>query len=113
MDIIGLQVPNVEDAFPDDSYDYIGYRESHSYVGVEGQGMIDQSKDVVGTYAERIERGKYSCKICMFTARDQYNIRLRIERKHELSSGYRCPYCYKNVKTKQDLSQHKSVCEWK
>jgi len=117
MDNIGLQVSNVEDTFPDDSYDYTGYGESHSYdtslIGLEGQGMLDQSKDVVDTYAERIESGKYSCKICMFTARDKYNIRLHIERKHELSSGYRCPYCYKNVKTKQDLSQHKSVCEWK
>ena len=73
--------------------------------------MIDQSKDVVGTYAERIERGKYSCKICMFTARDQYNIRLCIERKHELSSGYCCPYRYKNVKSQLDLSQHKILCE--
>jgi hypothetical protein len=72
-----------------------------------------QFSDVVDSFAERIESGQYVCKLCEFAARDKYNIRLHIERKHDLSSGYQCPFCHRSVKTKQDLSQHKSMCDLK
>jgi len=116
MDTMGMQVTNMEESFGDDGYDY-GEYEGDGQDGYEGIGMdgsiVDHNKDVVDTYAERIENGKYCCKLCEFQARDKYNIRLHIERKHGLSSGYQCPFCKKCVKTKQDLSQHKAQCDLK
>merc|ERR1712013_681853 len=114
MGSMGMQVTNMEESYGEDGYDYWGYEgDGQGYEGMAGldPGIVDHSKDVVDSFAERIERGKYVCKLCEFAARDKYNIRLHIERKHDLSSGYQCPFCNKCVKTKQDLSQHKSLCD--
>jgi len=114
MGNMGMQVTSIEESYGEDGYDYGGYEgDGQGYEGMVGldPGIVDHTKDVVDSFAERIERGKYVCKLCEFAARDKYNIRLHIERKHDLSSGYQCPFCNKCVKTKQDLSQHKSLCD--
>jgi len=115
MATMGMQVTSMEESYGDDGYDYGGYEGDggQGYEEMTGldPGIVDQSKDVVDSFAERIESGKYGCRLCSFAARDKYNIRLHIERKHDLSSGYQCPFCNKCVKTKQDLSQHKSLCD--
>jgi len=116
MDTMGMQVTSMEESYGEDGYDYGGYEgDGQGYDGMVGMdaGIVDQNKDVVDSFAERIESGKYICRLCEFAARDKYNIRLHIERKHDLSSGYQCPFCNKSVKTKQDLSQHKSMCDLK
>jgi len=114
MDTVGMQVTSMEESYGDDGFDYGGYEgDGQGYDGIAGldsSGLVDQSKDVVDAFAVRIESGKYACRLCEFAARDKYNIRLHIERKHDLSTGYQCPFCNKSVKTKQDLSHHKSLC---
>ena len=65
---------------------------------------------MVEAYAEKIESGKYSCKLCGFVTRDKYNIRWHLEGKHELGAGYQCDICKQIVKTKKHLTQHKLQC---
>ena len=60
----------------------------------------------VDAFAKRVEGRRYECNLCTFMSRDKYNMRLHLERKHGLSPGYKCSVCNKNLKTKQDLSQH-------
>jgi len=66
----------------------------------------------VATYAEtgHGQDRPYSCRLCGYTARDKYNMRLHLERKHEMSNYYACDRCAKQLKTKQDLSQHRKLC---
>jgi len=74
---------------------------------------IQLETDIVELYAVSVPYPDrpYSCRLCPYSARDKYNIRLHLERKHELSSyNYTCDICFKQVKTKQDLSQHRRQC---
>jgi len=84
------------------------------YVGVESQEYSEYqsygNSDVVYSYAAKMGNGKYSCNVCGFITRDKYNIRLHLEGKHELGSGYQCEKCKKYVKTRKDLSEHKTKC---
>ena len=50
--------------------------------------------------------GKYSCNVCGFITRDKYNMRLHLERRHQLGQGYWCFQCGEHCKTKADLSTH-------
>jgi len=110
----GTEVASLDDnngAMVEDEYDYGGYEGVEQ--GYESQyqtGVMDQSKDLVTEYAEKTFNGKYSCNLCGFVSRDKYNIRIHIEGKHQLSSGYQCDQCYKYLRTKQSLSQHKAHC---
>ena len=63
-------------------------------------------QQAVDAFSKRVEGRRYECNLCTFTSRDKYNIGLHLERKHGLSPGYKCSVCNKNLKTKQDLSQH-------
>lgn len=49
---------------------------------------------------------KYQCSLCEYSARDKYNMRLHLERRHQLGLGYYCPHCGHHCKTKADLSTH-------
>ena len=49
---------------------------------------------------------KYQCKLCPYAARDKYNMRLHLERRHQLGQGYWCYQCGEHCKTKADLSTH-------
>ena len=86
----------------------VGYVEveSQEYNAYQNYG----SSDVVYSYAAKMGNGKYSCNLCGFITRDKYNIRLHLEGKHELGSGYQCDKCKKYVKTRKDLSEHKTKC---
>ena len=66
--------------------------------------------DIVEGYAVKEDSGKYSCKLCNYIARDKYNVRLHLERKHGLSAGYQCEICHTWVQNKQRLSQHRVQC---
>lgn len=62
-------------------------------------------------YADRTEDSKFCCRLCLYVARDKYNMRSHLDGKHMLSSGYACNICNKSVqKTKQALNQHKHKC---
>ena len=69
------------------------------------------TQDVVNSFAQNIEDKKCFCNLCSYTSRDKYNMRLHLERKHGLSSGYKCKFCDKSFKTNQDLSKHKPFCD--
>ena len=72
---------------------------------------LDPLADTVDVYAERTEESKFSCRLCLYLARDKYNMRSHLDGKHMLSSGYPCDICHSSVqKTKQALNQHKHKC---
>ena len=79
-------------------------------IGIKKDSLLRFLSDVVEAYAEKIESGKYSCKLCGFVTRDKYNIRWHLEGKHELGAGYQCDICKQIVKTKKHLTQHKLQC---
>jgi len=109
---MGMQVSSMEESYGDDGYDYGGYEgdgQGYEGMGIEG-GIVDQNKDVVEGYAVKEDSGKYSCKLCNYIARDKYNVRLHLERKHGLSAGYQCEICHTWVQNKQRLSQHRVQC---
>ena len=66
--------------------------------------------DLVSLYAVKTDSGKVSCTLCEYITRDKYNIRLHLEGKHGLSGGYQCDKCYKQLRTKQSLTQHRLHC---
>jgi hypothetical protein len=71
----------------------------------------DPLTDTVDVYAERTEESKFRCRLCLYLARDKYNMRSHLDGKHMLSSGYPCDICHSSVqKTKQALNQHKHKC---
>jgi hypothetical protein len=53
-----------------------------------------------------LENAKYQCSLCAYTARDKYNMRLHLERRHQLGTGYYCPLCGEHCRTKAALSCH-------
>jgi hypothetical protein len=114
MASMGMQVTSMDESYGDDGYDYGGYEGDggQGYEEMTGldPGIVDQSKDVVVDYAVRQDGGKYSCKLCAYTARDKYNVRIHLERKHGLSAGYQCDLCLTWVQNKQRLSQHRVQC---
>ena len=69
------------------------------------------TQDVVNSFAQNIEDKKCFCNLCSYTSRDKNNMRLHLERKHGLSSGYKCKFCDKSFKTNQDLSKQKHFCD--
>jgi len=97
-----------------ESYEENAEEYGGGYVGVESQEYNEYqsygNSDVVYSYAVKMGNGKYSCNVCGFITRDKYNIRLHLEGKHELGSGYQCEKCKKYVKTRKDLSEHKTKC---
>jgi len=111
MTSMDMQVTSMDESYGEDGYDYGEYEGDGQYEGVGMEGVIvDQNKDCVTAYADKIDGGKYSCKVCGFITRDKYNIRLHLEGKHELGSGYKCNKCNKCVKTRKDLSEHQLKC---
>jgi len=109
MENMDMQLAGMESYVADDE-DYGGYDDmgGQVYDAVDYQNY--DNTDVVGAYAEKLETGKYACKLCGFITRDKYNIRLHLEGKHQLGSGYQCNKCKKYVKTRKDLSEHKMKC---
>jgi len=78
----------------EEQYGEEGYEDYGGYEGGEGYGdasMLegDQNKDTVDVYAERTEESKFRCRLCLYLARDKYNMRSHLDGKHMLSSG-RC-----------------------
>jgi len=111
MGSMGMQVTSMEESYGEDGYDYGGYEgDGQGYEGMVDGGIVDQNKDVVEDYAVREENSKYSCKLCTYIARDKYNVRIHLERKHGLSAGYQCDICQTWVQNKQRLSQHRVMC---
>jgi len=111
---MAMEITPMED-FGDDDYQFGGYGDQeHGYdeLSVDGESVyFNIDGDVVKAHATRLENAKYSCNLCGFVARDKYNIRLHLEGKHELGSGYQCEKCKQTVKTRKDLSEHyKSRC---
>jgi len=86
--------------------------EEQEYEGqyLEMMGDQAQSKDLVSLYALKTENGKYSCTLCGWITRDKYNLRVHLEGKHDLSGGYNCDKCYRQLRTKQSLAQHRLHC---
>jgi len=121
MDIVSKQVVNPDTAMQmattDESYveeendfDYRQYdAQEEGVASYQIQGM-DPNQDVVESFAEKMEGGKYSCKLCGFVTRDKYNIRWHLEGKHELGPGYQCDICKQELKTKKHLTQHRLLC---
>jgi len=116
--VTGLAMPSTEiasmqDNFGEDGY-YGGYEEEEEqgYGGQyqQGFGGADQDTDLVSHYAAKTDDGKFSCTLCSYITRDKYNIRRHLDGKHDLTGGYQCDKCYKQLKTKQSLSQHKLHC---
>ena len=66
--------------------------------------------DIVSEYAERTGDGRLFCKLCNHTTHKTYNMRVHLEGKHNLSSGYSCDICHIVKKTRHLLQQHKLVC---
>merc|ERR1711974_496800 len=66
--------------------------------------------DVVGGYAERSGEGRLFCKLCNLSTHKTYNMRIHLEGKRNLSSGYSCDICQTVKKTRHLLQQHKLVC---
>jgi len=106
-------------AMQEEQYGEEGYEDYGGYEGGEGYGdasMLegDQNKDIVDQFASTSGRSHdrpYSCKLCPYAARDKYNMRLHLERKHNMSNyNYTCEKCFEQHKTKQDLSQHRKLC---
>lgn len=62
----------------------------------------------MASYSTRGEEAnrKYQCSLCEYGARDKYNMRLHLERRHQLGHGYWCNLCGEHCKTKADLSNH-------
>jgi len=113
MGNMGMQVTSIEESYGEDGYDYGGYEgDGQGYEGMVGldPGIVDHTKDVVEHYAVREDDGKYSCRLCAYIARDKYNVRIHLERKHGLSAGYQCDICQTWVQNKQRLSQHRVQC---
>ena len=65
---------------------------------------------LVPTYSVKTGDGKFSCTLCDYITRDKYNIRRHLDGKHDLTGGYRCEKCFKQLNTKQSLSQHRLHC---
>ena len=66
--------------------------------------------DVVEGFSGRTAEGKYQCRLCEYVARDKYNMRSHLDRKHSLASRYTCEVCKSVHKTQQALSQHRVAC---
>jgi len=75
----------------------------------------DTKLDIVHAFAKRVEgdRRKQDCTLCVYRARDRYNMKIHLERKHSLSPGYHCSYCNQWTKSQQDLSKHELICNLK
>ena len=75
----------------------------------------DTKLNIVHEFAKRVEgdRRKQDCTLCAYRARDRYNMKIHLERKHSLSPGYHCSYCNQWTKSQQDLSKHKLICNLK
>jgi len=121
MDIVTKQVVNPDTAMQmattderyveeENDFDYRQYdAQEEGVASYQIQGM-DPNQDVVESFAEKMEGGKYSCKLCGFVTRDKYNIRWHLEGKHELGPGYQCDICKQELKTKKHLTQHRLLC---
>jgi len=107
---IGMQVQmattTMDESYIEEDYDYGQY---DGIAGYQLQG-VDPNQDVVEAFAEKLDSGKYSCKLCGFVTRDKYNIRWHLEGKHELGPGYECDICKQGLKTKKQLTQHRLQC---
>jgi len=110
----GSEVASMQESYVYEGFDYGGYEGvdeqdyARQYQG--GMGVAEQNKDLVSLYAVKTDSGKVSCTLCDYITRDKYNIRLHLEGKHGLSGGYQCDKCYKQLRTKQSLTQHRLHC---
>lgn len=65
---------------------------------------------MVAAYSSRAGDGRISCTLCSHVTHKAYNMRVHLEGKHKLSSGYSCDTCQVVKTTSHLLHQHKKVC---
>ena len=69
----------------------------------------DQNKGMVDSNSSRKEDGGYECNLCLYSSRDNYNMRLHLGGKHSMELDYRCPSCGSHFKTKVAFVLHKAL----
>jgi len=109
----------LDESYADESYDY-GQYEDGSYD--DGSGMIDPNtgmpmqgagadgnKDLdsqINAMTFKQEDGLWCCTECGYSSKFTTNVRMHVENKHIVSSGFYCPICQLYCPNRKSLSNH-------
>ena len=62
--------------------------------------------DTVESHMIRLDGGAYQCLDCGYQSNKKFNVKIHIEAKHNITSGYICPRCPSVHKNRIALMNH-------